>query len=129
MSHERYPIEKRLHVPFSHTIPSEPRNTGIGDNGDGMGDTPVYGHRTASGEAILIPGVNVMHEEAEQLLARGAIFPLEIGQPVPHATFFTEKELFDERGQSVGFDATTRPTAITGLTEPLPHGLDKPSGY
>ena len=39
-----------------------------------------------------------------------------------------EKELFNERGQSVGFDATTRPTAITGLTEPLPHGLDKPQG-
>lgn len=114
MSHERYPLEARQHVPFSHTIPSEPRNKGIGDNGDGMGDT--YTHTTALGEAILMPGVNVTHEETEQLLERGAIFPLEIAQPVPHTHFYTEKELFDDKGQSVGFDITTRP-------------VDKPVGY
>lgn len=86
MSHERYPLEARLRVPFSHTIPSEPRPTGIGDDADGLKDQPFL-HRTPTGEALIVPGINCIPDEVAQLAERGAVFPLEVAEP-QLATFY-----------------------------------------
>lgn len=50
-----------------------------------------YRYPNQFGEAVLIPGVNCMEEEAQALAERGAIFPLEIAEP-QRATFLTEQD-------------------------------------
>ena len=78
MSHERYTLEQRLSIPFKDSLKPKAEET-------------VYGYDNGHGEAVLIPGVNCSMEEAQSLIERGAIFPLEIAQPVP-ATIVFERE-------------------------------------
>ena len=61
---------------------------GVGDNGDGQPE--AFAHRNGQGEALIIPGVNCMPEEAAQLAERGAIFPLAVAEPM-RATFTNER--------------------------------------
>lgn len=75
---------------------------GIGDNGDGAGVS--FYHQNENGEALIIPGVNCSEEEAAQLRERNAIFPLEIAEPVKKVKFYTEVELFNEKGETTGFN-------------------------
>ena len=76
-----------------------------------------YRYPSQFGEALLVEGVNCTQEEADALKERGAIFPIQIGEPM-RATFYTD------RGDI--FLAGTEPrTPIHGLSEPLTHGLDR----
>jgi len=105
MSHERYTPEDRTRVPFRneewHALSGRenrmPNQFGQPDAavvfvyglGEGSGG---FRHTNHHGEAFIVPGVNCDAEEASQLAARGAVFPLEIAQPVPAASFETEAQ-------------------------------------
>lgn len=80
---------------------------GLGDNGEGMPEVTL--HQNDQGIAIISEGIN-----------HGVDFPIETGQPMPAVTMIP---VFDARQNIIGYDGISRP--IQGLSEPLPHGLDK----
>lgn len=47
-----------------------------------------YRYPNQFGEALLVPGVNCSIEEAQALIDRGAVFPLETAQPAPSVMVF-----------------------------------------
>lgn len=83
---ERYYLEDRLKVPFAGSL------------------RPVESPVT---EVIEEDDVSVT--EAEQLRLRGAVFPLELKKPPERNHFVTEREIFNEKGETIGFDAQIFP--------------------
>lgn len=90
MSRERYYLEDRLKVPFS-------------------GSLKYLSEAVESPTSDVIEEGDVGVDEAEQLRLRGAKFPLEVQESHGRTAFITEKQIFNQRGETVGFDTQIFP--------------------
>lgn len=95
MSHERYPLKERTRIigrnPEWHALAGKEHRPSVGDTPQ---ETPVFVHKNGNGEAVVVPGVNIDADEAARLLERGAIFPLEVGEPGKATMWETERDWF-----------------------------------
>lgn len=110
MSRERYYLEDRLKIPFAGSLKAVESST-----------MPVIEESNLNQLDKVIEEGDIDVTEAEQLRLRGAVFPLELEESPERNHFFTEREIFNEKGEVTGFDTKIFPYEIA-------EG-DKHSGY